>query len=174
MGESMAGEQSEEPGDGTPKIFKSMTGWIGGATAVVVALGGLYTAYDQLISKPKRAAEESIRSEDSTSGPAAPGTQSAAALSQEKVRNSYTTGDGGTLEWVSGMWVWTDGEGNAYRYSEETNDGVTIVGKMLENGQYVWLQWPVGGGEALQSFDNQDHWEKPIRVTVEKPETTDG
>lgn len=160
----MADEQPEQSADNTPKIFKSMTGVIGGATAVVVALGGLYTAYDKFLRKhpvaetsPADAAAEPSPSPDSPAPP------------QEKVRKAYTTGDGGTLEWVSGMWVWTDGEGNQYRYSEESNDGVTIVGKMLEDGKYVWLQWPAAGGQALQSFDNQDNWNNPIKVTVNEP-----
>jgi hypothetical protein len=169
----MADEQSEEPADGTPKVFKSMTGWIGGLTALVVALGGLYTAYDKLISKPKPPKEDAASAENQVENSAA-SAQSAAAPSQQKIRNSYTTGDGGTLEWVNGMWVWTDGDGNTYRYSEESNDGVTIVGKMLEDGKYVWLQFPIAGGQALQSYDDQNNWKDPIKVTVKEPETTDG
>ncbi len=170
MGERMAGEQSEEPGDGTPKIFKSVTGVVGGLTALVVALGGLYTAYDKFRAKPKPPTEELAPAGDTT---AATGSRSVAAPAEQNC-NSYTTGDGGTLKWVSGMWVWTDGDGNTYRYSEESNDGVTIVGKMLEDGKYVWLQWPVAGGQALQSFDDQVNWKDPIKVTADKSETTDG
>lgn len=172
-GAMMADEQPEESEDGPPKIFKSMTGVIGGATAVVVALGGLYTAYDKFISKHKQPTEEAAPADDQVGDTDASAPQPAADSSQQKARNSYTTGDGGTLEWASGMWVWTDGDGNTYRYSEESNDGVTIVGKMLEDGKYIWLQFPVAGGQALQSYDDQSNWKDPIKVTV-KSETTDG
>jgi hypothetical protein len=169
----MADEQPEEQADGTPKLFKSMTGVIGGATAVVVALGGLYTAYDKFMSKPKQEAE-AVSPEDQDGNAAADAPQPVGAESPQETRNSYETGDGGTLEWVNGMWVWTDGEDNTYRYSEESNDGVTIVGKMLEDGKYVWLQFPVAGGQALQSYDDQSNWKDPIKVTVKKAESTDG
>jgi len=176
-GAMMADERPDESEDGTPKIFKSMTGVIGGATAVVVALGGLYTAYDKFLAKPKPPSEEAAPAEDQVDDQvddnAASAPQPAADSSQQKVRNSYTTGDDGTLEWVNGMWAWTDGDGNTYRYSEESNDGVTIVGKMLQDGKYVWLQFPVAGGQALQSYDDQNNWKDPIKVTV-KSETTDG
>ena len=163
-------QQPETPADGTPKIFRSMTGVIGGLTALVVAVGGLFTAYDKFLRK-EPAAETAP---GGAAAPAASVAQDTPSPAPQKVRHSYTTGDGGKLEWVGGMWVWTDGEGNEYRYSEESNDGVTIFGKMLEDGQYVWLQWPVAGGQALQSFDNQDNWTKPIKVTVADPPADEG
>jgi hypothetical protein len=156
----MADEQASGTADGTPKIFKSVTGVIGGLTAVVVALGGLYTAYDKIV--PKKEAPSP------TGAPAAAASLSQSAdQPQQPVRNSYTTGDGGTLEWSGGMWVWTNGEGT-YRYNEISNDGVTVFGKMVEDGTDVWIQWPVAGGEALQSFDGQENWNYPIKVTVKK------
>jgi hypothetical protein len=39
---------------------------------------------------------------------------------------------------------------------------------MVEDGKDVWIQWPVAGGEALQSFDGQENWNYPIKVTVKK------
>jgi len=167
----MTDEQQQDSTDGTPKLFKNMSGWIGGLTALVVAAGGLFTAYDKFIRKEPAAEAAPV---DDVAPAAEPSTsQDSPAPPQEEVRKSYTTGDGGTLEWVNGMWVWIDGERNQYRYSEESNDGVTIVGKLLEDGKYVWLQWPVAGGQALQSFDNQDNWTKPIKVTVNEPAATE-
>jgi hypothetical protein len=165
----MAEEQPQDSADGTPKLFKSMTGVIAGLTALVVALGGLFTAYDKFIRKEPEKVETAA-----TATPAAAASMpQTAPPSREKVRKSYTTGDGGTLQWVSGMWVWTDGKDNTYRYTEESNDGVTIIAKLRENGENVWLQWPTEGGDALQSFDEQEHWEKPIKVTVKKPAATE-
>jgi hypothetical protein len=171
MGAAMADEEPEQPADNTPKIFKSMTGVIGGATAVVVALGGLYTAYDKFLNKPP--AEETAPADDTITPAAAP--QNAPPAAAQNDRKTYTTGDGGTLEWVDGMWVWTDKDGTPYRYKEETNDGTTIVAKLPgggEHGEDVWLRWPVAGGQALQSFDDQENWNNPVKVTVEEPEAS--
>jgi hypothetical protein len=169
----MADDQSA---DNTPKIFKSMTGIIGGATALVVALGGLYTAYDKYLRKPPT--EETAPADDAARPAAAASVpQAGAAPAAEKPRKSYTTADGGTLEWIDGMWVWTDKDGTPYRYKEESNDGTTIVARLPgggEDGKDVWLRWPVAGGQAFQSFDNQDNWNNPIKVTVNDTETTEG
>jgi hypothetical protein len=173
MGESMAGEQSEEPRDGTPKIFKSMTGWIGGATAVVVALGGLYTAYDKFIVKVKPSAELAANVEDQSTDTDASASQSAGTAAPEQPeRESYTTGDGGTLAWDEGMWLWTDKDGTEYRYKEEANDGTTIVARIPnggEKGEDVWLRWPNAGGKALQSFDDRERWTETVKVTPQDP-----
>jgi hypothetical protein len=166
----MTDEQPEQSADNTPKIFKSMTGVIGGATAVVVALGGLYTAYDKFLSK--RPVEETAPTDAAPPAETASAPQDDLAAAGGDVRNSYTTSDGGTLEWVDGMWVWTDKDGAPYRYKEESNDGTTIVAKLPrggEQGEDVWLRWPIAGGQAFQSFDDQQNWNNPVKVTVNDP-----
>src|SRR6266576_1059336 len=93
-GDEMDDEPRQTP-DERPKVFKNMTAWIGGATGVVIALGGLATAYQQLMSnKPVRAA--------ATNGEAAPTAASAddnAAAPAVEADEPwyYTTDDGGTL-----------------------------------------------------------------------------
>jgi hypothetical protein len=160
----MADEQASGTADGTPKIFRSMTGVIGGLTAIVVALGGLYTAYDKMFPKKEAPAP--------TATPAtAESLKQNADQAPQPIRKSYATGDGGTLEWSGGMWVWTDRDGNSWRYDEISNDGVTVFGRMMEDGKPVWLQWPAGGGQALQSFDNQENWNTGIKVTVKEDGT---
>jgi hypothetical protein len=147
-----------------------MTGVIGGATAVVVALGGLYTAYDKF--RNKEPVEETAPADDTlTPAATASAPRDTPAPAAQNGRKSYTTSDGGTLEWVDGMWVWTDKDGTTYRYTEETNDGTTIVAKLPgggEDGKDVWLRWPVAGGQALQSFDDQENWNNPVKVTVDE------
>jgi len=167
----MTEEQPKEATEDRPKVFKSMTAWIGGATAVIVALGGLVTAFGGLLRHDSRQTEPKTEAAQQTTN--APVAAVEPESTAEEERASYTTGDGGTLEWVKGMWVWTDGEGNPFRYSEESNDGVTVVGKLRQDGKDIWLQWPVAGGEALQSFDNQDNWNNPVSVTISEPATTE-
>lgn len=162
----MAEEDANGAGDGTPKIFRSLTGVIGGATAVIVALGGLYTAYEKYFAKQDT--EEAEPAPDTATGTNDVQADAPTPAPAQPKRYSYTTGDGGTLEYVSGMWVWTDGQGNSWRYSEESNNGAVIYAKMLQDGKYIWLQWPVPGGEALQSFDDQENWNNPIKVTPEE------
>ena len=54
-----------ESGDGRPKIFNKATGWIGGVTAVVLALAGFKAAYNQLTpSGPAQAAGHGISGDD--------------------------------------------------------------------------------------------------------------
>jgi hypothetical protein len=155
----MAEEHSNEATDDRPKFFKSMTAWVGGATALIVALGGLATAFGGLLGRDTaktNSAQQAVNASD------------VAPESTEEDPTSYTTGDGGTLRWVEGMWVWTDKDGTPYRYKEVSNDGVTTVAVLRgggEDGKDVYLRWPNAGGQALQSFDDRENWNNPVEIT---------
>jgi hypothetical protein len=162
----MAEEQPEEGTDDRPKVFKNMTAWIGGATAVIVALGGLATAYRNFVG------DNRARSQAAAATASAPAAQqddgASASTAPDEDRSSYKTDDGGTLRWVEGMWVWTTKDGDKYRYKEVTNDGVTTVAVLKgggENGNDVYLRWPNAGGQAFQSFDEQANWTEPVALT---------
>jgi hypothetical protein len=156
----MSDDETNEAPDGSPKLFKNVTAWIGGATAVVVALGGLAGAYRNIFpEKPAEAAD--------TNG--AQAASSAAETEQdESPVTAYTTDDGGSVRLMDGMWVWTTKDGEKYRYKELSNDGTTTVAVLKgggENGQDVYLRWPNAGGQAFQSFDEQANWSEPIQFT---------
>ena len=97
----MAKEQPDETTDDQPKIFKSLTAWIGGVTGVIVALGGLASAF--VIFTGHNSSQAEVRTnggapvvqeeQNAISEDLNAATQSA----QEEQTISYQTDDGGTL-----------------------------------------------------------------------------
>lgn len=171
----MTDEQPRD-GDGRPKRFNNLTTWLGGATAVIVALGGLAgAARDLWPSSAQTTSDNAVSPDDAsqtaTDNAAAPDdasqTPATPATDQDQRITSYTTGDGGTLELVDGMWAWTAKDGTVYHYKQISDDGTTTVALLPADGQDqkdVYLRWPNAGGQAFQSFDNQDTWTQPIQV----------
>jgi hypothetical protein len=159
----MADDDTGEVADGRPKIFKNLTGWIGGATAVVVALGGLAGAFHNFF--PGSSAQTQASPTETTKPDVAPSTDQ-----EQATVTGYTTDDGGNIRLIDGMWVWTTKDGDKYRYKELSNDGTTTVAVLKEGGdkgQDVYLRWPNAGGQAFQSFDEQASWIDPVNLTAE-------
>jgi hypothetical protein len=159
----------EEPKDGEsrrPGLMNSMTAWVGGATALVVALGGLATATKDLWHRQPAATTESSAA---PATPDTPDTSGSDAANEEPT--AYSVDDGSTLRWVQGMWVWTDKDGNKYRYTDKGADGANSIAVLQaggEKGEDVWLRWPTaGGGQASESHDNQETWTDLGEVTVD-------
>ena len=165
----MPDNETEEVTDGRPKIFKNLTAWIGGATAVVVALGGLAGAYRNVF--PGHPAQQvdangEARASDSPSQPDSPSQ----TQQEQGAIAAYTTDDGGNVRLTDGMWVWTTKDGDKFRYKEVSNDGTTTVAVLKgggENGQDVYVRWPNAGGQAFQSFDEQASWTDPVNLAPE-------
>ena len=160
----MPDNETEEVTDERPKIFKNLTAWIGGATAVVVALGGLAGAYRNVF--PGHSAQQV----DANGEARAPDSHSQTEHEQSAIA-AYTTDDGGSIRLIDGMWVWTTKDGDKFRYKEVSNDGTTAVAVLKgggENGQDVYLRWPNAGGQALQSFDEQASWTDPVNLAPEE------
>lgn len=127
-----------------------VTAWIGGITALVVALGGLATAVREF-----------------TKDDAAAQTTNADAKSRP---TSFTVGDGGTFRKIDGLWVWTNTDG-VWRYTELENDGNFTVGVCRDCGtekQDIYVKWPNAGGQALQSYDDQVNWTDGVYFTAAK------
>ena len=171
----MAEEQPDETTDDQPKIFKSLTAWIGGVTGVIVALGGLASASGIFFSG-RDSSQEEVRTK--SGAPVVQDEQNAISeelnaatqSAQEEQPTSYKTDDGGTLSSVDGLWVWTTNDGEKYRYKELSNDSATTVAVLKgggEDGADVYLRWPNAGGQAFQSFDEQATWTDPVKLTRE-------
>src|SRR5690349_24622468 len=117
----MTDEPEQAGGEGRPKFFNSVTGWIGGLTAVVLALAGLRAAYTQLNpSKPADEAptEEIAGDEAAAATPddsAAPAEEVAAAEAPTKYTGTWE-GKEATLELRNGIWVETLSDGTVTRY----------------------------------------------------------
>ena len=150
-------EQQNESSQGrTGKV----TAWIGGVTALVVALGGLATATKEIWGGDKDAKANTVQqASDSTTKSKAPASR--------PTSYQITGGDGGTLDRVNGTWVWIDAKGTPYKYEQQSDDGTTTVAVLRgygDDGGDIWLRWPNAGGEGLQSWDQGESWKYPIHV----------
>jgi|1186.fasta_scaffold20317_3 hypothetical protein len=173
----MEKEPNEAP-DGQPRAVKNLTAWIGGATAVVVALGGLAAAIKGVVhdnrSQPQAQAP-TLTNEARTSNAVQPDQQSEAApAGRENEPWYYKTSDGGTLRFEDGLWVEKGPDGAIKaRYDDESGDGTMTVAKFPgggENGEDVYLRWPPAGGRAEKSIDRQQTWNDAYTLTVDDPD----
>ena len=141
----MADDDTSEATDGRPKIFKNLTAWIGGATAVVVALGGLAGAYHNIF--PGGSAQTQANTAETTPSDAASPTADA-----QTAVTGYTTDDGGNIRLIDGMWVWTTKDGDKYRYKELSNDGTTTVAVLKEAATKARMSTFAGPTQAAKHF----------------------
>lgn len=157
--QAAAAQRSDE----SPKLFKNMNGVIAGVTGLVVALGGLATAYKQFFDKP---AERQAAVTESQ----APADRAAPAAGEEEPAEDpgfYDTDADGTLRFIDGLWVETAKDGTKYRYEEISNDGTMTVAIDRgggEEGEDVYLRWPNQGGQAQKSWDRQANWSDAFNV----------
>lgn len=164
----MTDEPEQGASEGRPKFLNSVTGWIGGLTAVVLALAGLKAAAGQLdlfgSSKP---ADTAVASNEG--GEAAPAEEEGAAAAAN-LPTKYTgtwQGQDVTLEWRNGVWVEVTAEG--------TDDEVTQHYEQLErtdkmtNGidrtRNMYVRWPTEGGTLEESEDGKT-WTESYDVAV--------
>jgi len=162
---------TEEPergtGDGRPKIFNSVTGWIGGLTAVVLALAGLKAAAGQLdlfgSSKPADAAVSSNESAADT----APVEEEAVAELPNKYTGTWEKKDV-TLEWRNGIWIETTAGGTddeiITRYEQLSRDEKTT--NAVDRDRQLYVRWPTAGGTLEESEDGKS-WTESYDLTVE-------
>jgi hypothetical protein len=151
-------ERSSEAGDGKPKFFQSVNGMIAGATALLVALGGLATATKQFWGD-KPAAPQSVAATASRS--AATGQDQPAAARPVLYRgdlysNGAFTGGSMKLEYDGRHWVLNDG--TSYDYDEIVSDDKSRI--MAGNAEYQsTLRWPIKGGVVEESSSlKRDDW----------------
>ena len=128
-----------------------MTAWVGGATALVVALGGLATATKDLWHRQPAADDGELRCSRDTRH----ARHERLGRANEEPTAYSVPNHGSTLRWVTGMWVWTDKDGNKYRYTDKGADGANSIAVLQaggEKGEDVWLRWPTaGGGQASEA-----------------------
>ncbi len=146
-------EQPAETSDGKPKFFKSANGMIAGATALLVAVGGLATTWDKIFGGDKPATEQQAASK------AAP-AQAAADIPVEPAADLPLVyeGDDVKLEFAGDKWVLTDAEGR-YNYEEMLSpdeDRLLAYSKPYDS----YLRWPIKGGWAEESTDDKETWKR--------------
>lgn len=157
----MTDEPQQEAGDGRPKFFNSVTGWIGGVTAVVLALAGLKTAYNQL--GPSEA--KPVKSEQQVEAAAKVSPPQTEAQAQANLPASYTgtwEGNAVTLAWQNGLWVETtdQGEQPAVVLKYEQLARTDRMTNAINRDDNLYVRWPTGGGSVEKSEDgiNWSHY----------------
>jgi hypothetical protein len=166
----MTDEPDQDGGDGRPKFFNSVTGWIGGLTAVVLALAGLKAAAGQLdlfgSSKPAEA-EQAASTEEETASDAEPATEQAA---EAELPTSYTgiwDGKDVTLDYRNGVWIETTAEGTedeqVVHYEQlSRTDAMTNA---IDRNRNLYVRWPSGGG-TLEESEDAITWTRSYEVTA--------
>ena len=143
-----------------------VTAWIGGATALVVALGGLVTAVNQF-RKNDTAAAQTTRTDASAPGKAA----SLADTTPAARPTSYVIegGEGGTLIKIDNKWLWTTQDGGRYEYEQLSDDGTDTVAVLRQDppDDTFYLRWHNAGGTAMQRTEGE-RWGDELKITPKK------
>ncbi len=171
-------KQPKEDAEQRPGFFKSANGVIAGLTGLVVAVGGLVTAYREFIQKPRMEAAANAESANAEQGAETEADTSTADAQSAEDEDpwSYTINTGGSLRFQGGIWIETDAEGNEARYWQESvENGFTYASNngAGPKGEDVFLRWQTAGGQAEKSFDRQKTWNDVYKVTPETPQTAD-
>ena len=164
----MTDEPRKDPGEGRPKFFNNVTGWIGGLTAVVLALAGLKAAAGQLdLFSSEKPTDAAIASNEGGEAGAEEGAQEEAAADLPTKYTGTWQGQDVILEWRNGVWVEVTAEG--------TDDEVTQHYEQLErtdtmtNGidrtRNMYVRWPTEGGTLEESEDGKT-WTESYDVAV--------
>ena len=178
----MSGEP-DDGGEGRPKILNKATGWVGGLTALVVALAGLRAAYNEL--KPPPAPQTTgVQSQETDPGnvpTSGAETNAAGATTTDpeaapKLATSYKgkdvdAGKDVSMDWIDRQWVVTDRDGT-YKYDQQgdRSDGMTYA--RTPEGKYE-LRWKNDGGVVELSDDDQHtYWRPYYTVKVSNPDAT--
>lgn len=163
----MADEPEQDTGGGRPKILNSVTAWIGGLTAVVLALAGLKAAAGQLdlfgSSKP---AEAEVASTENTEV-AVPTDETAAAELPAKYTGTWENKDV-VLEFRNGIWIETTAGGTddelITHYEQLSRTDKTT--NAIDRNRNLYVRWPTEGGTLEESEDGKS-WTESYDVTAE-------
>jgi hypothetical protein len=171
-------EQPSESSGEQPKFFKGMNGLIAGATALLIALGGLATTWDKIFGdKPgeEQPAATAPAEPEKLSSEASPAT-GAQAPSQSNARPKVYTGDlyadgkfeGGamSLKHDGENWILTADQRYVYLpLASSDKDKIRAY-----NADYAsHLRWPVNGGEVEEKLGDKPGWDPYAKVTASEP-----
>jgi hypothetical protein len=158
----MTDEPQQGTGDARPKFLNSVTGWIGGLTAVVLALAGLKAAYNQLGSSEEMKDESGQQVEAAADVPPPPQTEAEAQASFPTGYTGTWKNNEVTLEWQNGLWVETTDQGDdpavVIKYEQlARTDRMTNV---INRDDNLYVRWPTDGGTVEKSTDgiNWSHY----------------
>jgi len=162
-------EQPAEASDEQPKFFKSMNGIIAGATALLIALGGLATTWDKIFGNKPADKATAITAEPPAAVPAQAAADAADAP-EEAVITSYEgtfKGEPAKLEYGDEQWELTDTDGT-YTYDDEliSPDETRLL--VFDTTNKSYLRWPIQGGMAEWSTD-KENWSNYAKLQPSEP-----
>ena len=163
-------DEPNENGEGRPKIFNKATGWIGGVTAVVLALAGLKTAYNQLTpSAPAQAADReaaSVTEGDAAADDAAT-TEAATPADLPSKYTGTWQGKDVVLEWRNGVWVETTAEGtdDEILVHYEQLSRTAAMTNAIDRTRNLYVRWPSEGG-TLEESEDGNSWTRSYEVAA--------
>lgn len=163
----MTDEPEQSTGDGRPKFFNSVTGWIGGITAVVLALAGLKAATGQLdLFGSDKGADAAATSTENTEE-AVPADETAAAELPSKYTGTWENKDV-VLEFRNGIWVETTAGGTddeiVTHYEQLSRNSKTT--NAIDRNRNLFVRWPTDGG-TLEESEDAKNWTESYDVTAE-------
>lgn len=165
----MTDEPREDPGEGRPKFFNNVTGWIGGLTAVVIALAGLKAAASQLdLFGPSKPADTAVASNEGVeAGTEEEGQEETVAADLPTKYTGTWQGQDVTLEWRNGVWVEVTAAGTddevTQRYEQLERTDKTTNG--IDRSRDMYVRWPTQGGTLEESEDGKT-WTESYDVAV--------
>jgi len=165
----MTDEPEQGSGEGRPKIINNVTTWIGGITAVVLALAGLKTAYSQLSSSETAKApdtEASSGESDAGAPPEPPAVADVTADLPTKYTGTWENKDV-TLEYRNGIWVETTAEGTEDEIvtQYEQLSRTDVMTNAIDRNRNLYVRWPSKGG-TLEESDDGNTWTRSYEVTA--------
>ena len=147
----------QSPGDDRPRPFKTLSGWVAGLTGLVLAIAGLFAAWDKLFpqhSAPPPASSNNV-------APVA----TVATIAKDDSAPAKYFGDGARVEWDSNetRWTLTDDSGTYYYDDVTSPDDTQVLGYDKTNSAY--LRWPIKGGMAEESKDDKASWTPYLKLS---------
>ncbi|WP_395624263.1 hypothetical protein [Sphingomonas daechungensis] len=166
----MTDEPQPEAGGERPKFFNSVTGWIGGLTAVVLALAGLKAAAGQLDlfgpAEPAQAEQAAATQETQAAEEPQAVAETPAADALPSKSTGTWKGQEVTLEWRNGIWVEVTAEGTedeiVTNYEQLARTDVMTNG--IDRNRNLYVRWPSEGGTLEESEDGIT-WTRSYEVT---------
>jgi hypothetical protein len=152
--------------DDHPRVFKTISNWIGGITAVILAIVGLKAAYTQLF--PPAPTNHVIPENQVRPTPVNPTGNEVANVTDSVLPPSPAApkADGlplryskprGFLEFRHGFWVETDiNNGVEFTFREVSRKGGTTVA--FDESRNMTMRWPNEGGEVEWSNTDPPVW----------------
>jgi hypothetical protein len=162
----MTDEPEQGAGEGSPPFLNNVTKWIGGLTAVVLALAGLKAAAGQL---DLFGSDKPSNTEQVQDGAEATEPQPVADITAN-LPTKYTgtwQGQDVTLEWRNGIWVETTAEGTddeiVTRYEQLSR--TDIMTNAIDRNRNLYVRWPSGGG-TLEESEDAITWTRSYEVSA--------